>query len=218
MTEQNFTAWLADNKAELKDIIGAARAGFAGGYAAALEQIGAGGVGDVSPVHAEPPQTEERAAFEAWFKRGYSEDSLKPMESGCYLQRGAGMAWDAWQARAALSSRPVQGGDVQELVNDIHEAIAALSGISRYPDLTDAINRLASLSYAPAREPWQPIETAPKDRTEILAWIPQCGALVLYWENLSDDGRWSDGVSRFHREPTHWMPLPSAPSHGICKE
>ena len=169
MTEQNFTAWLADNKAELKDIIGAARAGFACGYAAALEQIGAGGVGDVSPV------------------------------------------------RAALSSRPVQG-DVQELVNDIHEAIAALSGISRYPALTDAINRLAALSSAPAREPWQPIETAPKDRTEILAWIPQCGALVLYWENLSDDGRWSDGVSRFHREPTHWMPLPSAPSHGICKE
>ncbi len=84
--------------------------------------------------------------------------------------------------------------------------------VARIKELEEA------LSSAPAREQWQPIETAPKDRTEILAWIPQCGALVLYWENLSDDGRWSDGVSRFHREPTHWMPLPSAPSHGICKE
>lgn len=43
--------------------------------------------------HLEP----ERAAFEKWFSRAYHQDQLQPMESGCYLNLGAGMAWDAWQ-------------------------------------------------------------------------------------------------------------------------
>lgn len=52
---------------------------------------------------------DERAAFEAWFKRDYHPDSLT-MEGDCYTQRGAGMAWQAWQARAALAAAPAQPG------------------------------------------------------------------------------------------------------------
>lgn len=58
---------------------------------------------------------------------------------------------------------------------------------------------------------WQPIETAPKDGTEILActrgtkWPPQ----IVWWEAYGGRGRgqWfysPDGYSW----PTHWMPLP----------
>ena len=57
----------------------------------------------------------------------------------------------------------------------------------------------------PAREPqWQPMATAPHDRTWFLAWSEDLGFLVyrmgpgLITEELPD--------------PTHWMPLPTAPS------
>ena len=68
---------------------------------------------------------------------------------------------------------------------------------------------------------WQPIETAPKDGTEVLLWgrywsdsqglfsRPHVGSYV---ENLE---RWQVGVShhdyRFRVRPTHWMPLPPPP-------
>ena len=76
---------------------------------------------------------------------------------------------------------------------------------------------------------WQSIEAAPKDRTPILAWNGKFVSEAL-WEPDADDNwhvGWrystfynfeseSDGVySSFYDEdaqPTHWMPLPSAPS------
>ena len=74
---------------------------------------------------------------------------------------------------------------------------------------------------------WQSIETAPKDRTPILAWNGRFVSEAL-WEPYSDDN-WHVGwcYSTFYNfesdgnynnsydkdaQPTHWMPLPSAPS------
>jgi hypothetical protein len=69
---------------------------------------------------------------------------------------------------------------------------------------------------------WQPIEAAPTDGTSILAIVagnhPMSGKPfipeVVEW---TDDGWWScmwggDPDSRGRYEPTHWMPLPAAPS------
>ena len=79
---------------------------------------------------------------------------------------------------------------------------------------------------------WQPIETAPKDGTEILS--VRCSELghliycVVRWEaefelaDWDDDalyrGAWTgDRVGSFNYEeyeeerPTHWMPLPAPP-------
>jgi hypothetical protein len=56
---------------------------------------------------------------------------------------------------------------------------------------------------------WQPIETAPKDGSEFLAFGPQ-GICVTIWDAswrafFSVPGRWG-------LRPTHWQPLPEPPS------
>jgi len=58
---------------------------------------------------------------------------------------------------------------------------------------------------------WQPIETAPKDGTQILAWIGRVGmghqVLSFY------DGRWREPANGLGLkfDPAAWMPLPAAP-------
>ena len=62
---------------------------------------------------------------------------------------------------------------------------------------------------------WQPIETAPKDGTEFLAWdglmIETCwfkdGVLLASWDNQ----RFSCDTD-VDCDATHWMPLPEPPA------
>lgn len=66
---------------------------------------------------------------------------------------------------------------------------------------------------------WQPIETAPKDGTDIFLWIPDGREIPLpgRWEPLirSRKVKWilDDGMFLEDRYPlpTHWMPLPDPP-------
>jgi hypothetical protein len=77
---------------------------------------------------------------------------------------------------------------------------------------------------------WQPIETAPKDGTEVLLFYPemQTAVRVGYWYHsvttmngkvTSDSAHWSAdptlgfwlGEKRKPILPSHWMPLPAAP-------
>jgi hypothetical protein len=73
-------------------------------------------------------------------------------------------------------------------------------------------------------ERWQPIETAPKDGTLILAWFTWLHGRVCicswntdryakrprpYWSTLDER---VFGISRAREgQPTHWMPLPDPP-------
>lgn len=50
---------------------------------------------------------------------------------------------------------------------------------------------------------WQPIETAPKDGTDLLLWEPSLGQSVIAH---SVNGEWP-----WFYKPTHWMPLPDPP-------
>lgn len=66
------------------------------------------------------------------------------------------------------------------------------------------------------RTAWQPIDTAPKDGTEILALCRAPARDGDYYEAvryLTDAPCW---VTRegWMRHPTHWMPLPAGPGQG----
>lgn len=70
---------------------------------------------------------------------------------------------------------------------------------------------------------WQPIETAPKDGTRILAW--PCWSdnrpAQMYWREMKRKSRWEIqfGYSA-PRPPIYWRPLPDAPvvAQGAEKE
>ncbi len=58
---------------------------------------------------------------------------------------------------------------------------------------------------------WQPIDTAPKDGTEVLVYIRRkVIRLGWYFAPSSRTFGWRDENSR-KISPTHWMPLPSPP-------
>lgn len=71
---------------------------------------------------------------------------------------------------------------------------------------------------------WQPIETAPRDGTPILAWSEMYGGKVVmanwrmdsyavrpkpYW-SFNDERTYGTRMVRMC-QPTHWMPLPEGP-------
>ena len=67
---------------------------------------------------------------------------------------------------------------------------------------------------------WMPIETAPRDGTAFLGYIPSKRGYMarqdmcpMHW-CMWGGGTWECSVSghRIHDEVTHWMPLPEAPS------
>lgn len=67
------------------------------------------------------------------------------------------------------------------------------------------------------KQEWQPIETAPKDGTWILVWMPDRGVMVVSWgEHYRNDNEygWMDYLDSFFEldEATHWMPSPEPPS------
>ena len=62
---------------------------------------------------------------------------------------------------------------------------------------------------------WQPIETAPKDGTRILAYAPDSllgpTQAVIYWWELGDEIALWCGADETPFRATHWMPLPEPP-------
>ena len=61
---------------------------------------------------------------------------------------------------------------------------------------------------------WQPIETAPKDKTDILV-LSEGRVVEAYWEGSRSRGYWDSFFQSYESEslePTHWMPLPAPPN------
>lgn len=97
---------------------------------------------------------------------------------------------------------------------------------------------LKASAAAAGRDQWRPIESAPKDGTEILVYVDVASVPVVHiawyrnkaeweesgrpsgWDSLEEwEGWWSyteNSVSQTKLEdfklPTHWMPLPPSPS------
>lgn len=69
------------------------------------------------------------------------------------------------------------------------------------------------LPLPPSEPEWQPITTAPKDRTRVLLLGVDGGVEIGHWDGeewLGDDG--------YQMARTHWMPLPSPPSETPAQE
>jgi hypothetical protein len=62
---------------------------------------------------------------------------------------------------------------------------------------------------------WLPIETAPQDGTEVLAFMPGfgLGQMVLYW--MDEYWREKANCMGLKCPPTHWMPLPAPPTASL---
>lgn len=75
-------------------------------------------------------------------------------------------------------------------------------------DLSAAI--LALFPVEAGEVGWRPIETAPKDGTDVLLWAPHWKAAATGWTFGGDpwQGCRKDTVTK---PPTHWQPLPSPP-------
>jgi hypothetical protein len=115
---------------------------------------------------------------------------------------------DAWNARARLAGN-------QWHIRGYYSLIA-----KDYGDAADTIEALRRrVEELEAREQWQPIETAPKDGTEIVVSYfdheinDSIDAVV--WDN--DDHEWAVLSSLSPQWPvhldayTHWIPLPKSP-------
>jgi hypothetical protein len=61
---------------------------------------------------------------------------------------------------------------------------------------------------------WEPIETAPKNRTDILLVNSNSRCTVGSWSNTvhGDGETWRDGNHKIISWVTHWMPLPEPPN------
>jgi hypothetical protein len=132
---------------------------------------------------------------------------------------------DAAEARlqerqSSLAGYPYKWRVEQESVDNLRAVLAEYESAHSAP-------------AAPAVEPWQPIETAPKDgRTLLLGryneagnWRTMCGTwmsaeyIADNWEDPdSGDPGWHETSVEADDEPncwaitpTHWMPLPAAP-------
>jgi hypothetical protein len=107
------------------------------------------------------------------------------------------------------------------------EAMATTAQRDNWPMWQDALRDARAAYEVMARsDGWLPIESAPKDGTEILTW----GYLHDDGGPVDEDGRSFMGetpdwqISRWHEmgcwfsaewgshEPTHWRPLPDPPS------
>jgi hypothetical protein len=86
----------------------------------------------------------------------------------------------------------------------LHDSMAGKAGYLRH----------VALAILAERDGWQPIETAPKDGTEIVAHDAATGTShVTCWIH----GGWHDPDSHYYSEapdfvPTHWRPLPKPPA------
>lgn len=60
---------------------------------------------------------------------------------------------------------------------------------------------------------WNPIETAPKDRSKVLLLRQQCGSVAngfFFAEAYAGKGAWI--WPYIHKNPTHWMPRSALPA------
>lgn len=119
-------------------------------------------------------------------------------------------------ALAVLSSPPAPSGIAQErervlALIDLHAAkYLNASDQLRFQEVIGWIKDDARKCQQPAPSGWQPIASAPKDRTSVLGYTPH--AFLLFGDVFynPDTEEWEREPGE-HVRPTHWMELPEPP-------
>ena len=83
--------------------------------------------------------------------------------------------------------------------------------------MTQAVLSALNEAGCVVEQGWQPIETAPKDGTRILLFVPPYGASTGHYSPARSN--WGEKASLWiahavlnkEAAPTHWMPLPEPP-------
>jgi len=171
------------------------------------------------------------AGFEA-VSMFHDTDAYKQM-TGCQgAAESARVCWAAMIAEMPAGETPRQDVAPSDAAILSTRAEAAWARYGDEADIEFGRNLLSRFGLAamPAN-PWQPIETAPKN-TEVLVWREDSGPFIAKFtdpyevitvEEMERDGLefpdnyeewWSDahGWQEGSERPTHWMPLPPAPS------
>lgn len=121
---------------------------------------------------------------------------------------------------------PLHAEMLKKLASNIDDGLKYYAGMGGSLDAQRAITA-ACLAGAAALEPWQEIESAPKDGQSILVYFPQIGVWCVSWETTPfADGFWCvyDNKSEprplrgWSVDPTHWMPLPAPPAGWQARE
>jgi hypothetical protein len=114
---------------------------------------------------------------------------------------------EAWRSDELLEQRDNELTAARKELVETRKDFMCLAELLDGHDATECRMNLVRLKeqrdrLAEALEQWQPIETAPKDRSFILSAHPEHGYLITRW--LGAREMW-DGWAI---EPTHWMSLP----------
>jgi hypothetical protein len=114
----------------------------------------------------------------------------------------------------------VETRDVAErlrgLDHDVGDVISSVLDRAHRDVLSEAADEIEALRAERLRSlaEWQPIETAPKDRTEVL--ITGIGFRGRRWMSVAKqiNGRWYDDSKHAGNltNVTHWQPLPEPPT------
>jgi len=108
-----------------------------------------------------------------------------------------------------------EGSEMQiiEILKEYEKGCGSGEKPSDCPECLDAAVRAIE---AATKDKWQPIETAPRDGTDIIVWdgdivtittwgktahVPLYGWLQVAWADPQD-------VDLMYPQPTHWMPRP----------
>jgi hypothetical protein len=106
--------------------------------------------------------------------------------------------------------------DIASLVAEVKRLRSlCLDRVTEVGELQSALEEIERL-----KNQWQPIETAPKDGTPVLLYIPDGHRdRDQRWVGMFKADCWrSLNYSPLSYRPTHWMPLPAAPVTSQAQE
>ena len=111
--------------------------------------------------------------------------------------------------RQRIADAPVVAWMGEYNINDIRDHYTVvMRHKTDFSSMPDRVRPLYTHPQPAIPEGWQPIETAPKDGSDFLAYNPMTRKhVVVFWKHDA----WIFPELVFSSSITHWMPLPAAP-------